>query len=124
MKLALLGSLGFILLASCKREAPVHAEIRNASTSCQTNSSYLATNATTCTTVAEVFLSGESANQHPWLAYVDRLIDGKEDEAGPAIGVLVVSGSGKFRSTFSGTRGDNRDNPQIGFKVLALQALI
>src|SRR3954467_15764296 len=102
MKLAVLGSLGVALLSACNPQ-PVHAEIRNTSTSCQPNSNYLA-GGTNCSTVAEVVLAGDAARRHPWLAYVDRIVDGREDDSGPTIAVIVVNGSGKFSSTFSERR--------------------
>jgi|GEM_PF-5444624 len=108
------------LAFACNRDAPVHAEVRNVSTSCQTPPGFLATGSTDCTTVAEVVLSGDTAGQHPWLAYLHRVVDSKEDETGTFMGVLCVHNSGKFMTTYRAEKGGI---PQIGFKVLALEAL-
>jgi hypothetical protein len=117
-------SLGLAWVCACNQPTPpIHAEIKNVSTTCQPTSNYLAPNGTNCTTVAEVVLSGETARQHPWIAYLSRIVDGKEDDAGAALGVFVVEGSGKFTSAFSDRRSDRQGTPQIGFKVLGLQAL-
>jgi hypothetical protein len=123
MKLAAVVSLGIGLLFACNQPTPIHAEIKNASTSCQTTSNYLGQTATTCTTVAEVVLSGEPAWQHPWIAYLDRVVDGKEDEAGTSFAVIVVRGSGKFTTTLAEKHSDKQGTPQVGFKVLGLQPL-
>jgi hypothetical protein len=115
-------------------EQPIRGEVRNVSSTCKAvEYDSLGYQDLECEIQGELALSGVAAGENPWNAFLQRLVNGKEDVVVASnlfgrsvLTIVTIEGAGKFADSYVEKRPlkDARPPPKIEYRVVALQPLV